>query len=347
MAWHLRKVPGGTELIVQRIPGLASFASLGRRGNAGRQLDRRLQLLPQIASLKIAVVGGGTGLYTTLLGLRDRTWNLTAVISGLPPAVTGRDPKDHLGSLPRNDASLCLVALAPTQEENVALRSLLGHRMERNGWRGEHFGTALLAALEETRGSRQAALGAAVALLGIHGRIALALGSPALSTREGAPADGAIRALLEADMIVVAPGHLELDLLPVLCCPGIIDAIKQSDALKVVVTKMMTAEDAQEVATTSHQAGALAALIGTRFDVVLANAGPFTPGQLRLYAAAGAYPIRPDVEATLPYTEQLLAEQLGARGDLARHDPEQLGESLVEIGAQHLLQALEAGAQGA
>ncbi len=148
-------------------------------------------------------------------------------------------------------------------------------------------------------------------------------------------------------MIVIAPGHLELDLLPVLCCPGLIDALKHSTALKVVVTKIMTAQGSQEIATTSHHVRALAALTGITFDVALANAGAFTPGQLRAYAAVGAYPIRPDDDATRRYARQLLTEQLGVRGDLARHDPEQLGESLVEIGARYLLQTVEGEAKGA
>jgi 2-phospho-L-lactate transferase/gluconeogenesis factor (CofD/UPF0052 family) len=337
LMWTLRKVPTGTELTVRRPPSIARFANLAWRGSgAGRQLDMRLQLLPHIASLKIAVIGGGTGLYTTLLGLRDRTWSLSAVISGLPRTARARDPKDHLGSLPRQDADMSLVALTPSLEENVTLRRLLSHRMEISGMRGAHFGTALLAALEEIRGSRQGALDSAVELLGIRGRIVLAL--------EGA---SAAAALADADMIVIAPGLLEIDLLPVLCCPGVIDALRGSAALKVMVTTIMTAEYSHDAPTTSRQVAALAALTHLTFDVVLANSGSFSPAQLRAYAARGAHAIEPDLEATLPYTRRLLTEQLAARGDLARHDPEQLGEFLVELGAQSVLGAVDEQATGA
>jgi 2-phospho-L-lactate transferase/gluconeogenesis factor (CofD/UPF0052 family) len=208
--------------------------------------------------------------------------------------------------------------------------------MENGTMRGAHFGMALLAALEEIQGSRQAALDTAVELLGIRGRIVLAL--------EGA---SAAAALTDADMIVIAPGLLEIDLLPVLCCPGVLDAIRGSTALKVMVTTIMTAEDSHIIPTTSHQVAPLAALTGLRFDVVLSNAGSFTPGQLRAYAARGAHPMEPDLEATMSYAKRLITEDLAARGDLARHDPEQLGECLVEIGAQSLLEAAEEQARGA
>jgi 2-phospho-L-lactate transferase/gluconeogenesis factor (CofD/UPF0052 family) len=347
LRWTLKKVASGTELSISRPPGIARLTNLARRGSAvDRQLDRRLALLPHLASLKIVVIGGGTGLYTTLLGLRDRSWNLTAVISGLVRGVQRHEPKDQLGLLPRDDASLCLVALAPTVEENVVLRSLLSHRMETIGWRRAHFGTALLTALAEIGGSRQAALDTAGELVGIHGRVVLALDG-SRSDAGTSTGGGAVAALSDADMIVIAPGHLELDLILVLCCPGVRSAIRDSAALKVVVTKIMTAEDSGEVPLTSRYLGPLSELVGTRFDVALANSRPFSPAQLRAYGAAGAYPIRPDVEETLPYALRVLPEQLTAAGDLARHDPEELGQCLVEMGVEHLLSAGEAQANSA
>jgi len=347
LRWTLTRVATGTQLTISRPPGIARLTNLARRGSAvDRQLGRGLDLLPHIASLKIAVVGGGTGLYTTLLGLRDRSWSLTAVISGLPRSPAALAPKDDLGALPSDDAGLCLVSLTPSVAENVVLRSLLTHRMETTGWRRAHFGTALLTALEEIGGSRQVAFDRAAELLGIHGRIVLALGG-AVGEAGSRASGGAVAALLDADMIVIAPGHLELDLIPVLCCPGIIAAVRDSQALKVVVTKIMTAEDSDEVPRTSHYVGPLRALIGTKFDVVLANSRPFSPGQLRAYAAAGAHPVGLDLEETTPSTFSILAEPLAAAGDLARHDPEELGQCLVEIGAEHLLTAGNAQARGA
>ena len=62
---------------------------------------------------------------------------------------------------------------------------------------------------------------------------------------------------------------------------------------------------------------------------------------------AGALPIQADTEAMMRYARRVLTEQLGAVGHLARHDPEELGQCLVEIGAEHLLNPGEVEAQGA
>src|SRR2546428_13178250 len=109
----------------------------------------------------------------------------------------------------------------------------------------------------------------------------------------------------------------------------------------------MTAEDSGEVPRTSHHVGPLSGLVGTKFDVALANSRPFSPVQLRAYAAAGAYPIRPDVEETMPYAFRVLAEPLAAAGGPARPPPQELGQCLVGSRAQHLLHAGRAGGQRA
>jgi len=216
--------------------------------------------------------------------------------------------------------------------------------MESREWRGAHFGTELLRALEEISGGRRAALDAAVELLGVRGRILVALDAHG---PDGTQGGNALAAVSQADLIVIAPGHLELDLIPVLCCPGMIDALRDSHALKVVVTKIMTAEGSAEAPLASQQVSPLASLIGGRFDAVVANAGPLSRQQLHTYAAAGSFPIEPDVQETLRYARRVMTEQLAAAGDLARHDPELLGQCLVEMGAEHLLEASEALPAGA
>src|SRR5690348_10118292 len=65
LRWTLSSLQGGTGLTVGRSLAIGRLAAW-RGSTAGRQLERRLQLLPHLASLKIAVVGGGTGLYSTL-----------------------------------------------------------------------------------------------------------------------------------------------------------------------------------------------------------------------------------------------------------------------------------------
>ena len=336
LKWTLTSSARGTELRITRDNRIAWLPPLGQKAwTADHELTRRLNLLPHVMNLNIVVLGGGTGLYATLLGLRDQTSSLVAIISAVPTPLRRRKALDELGSLPIDDASISLVALAPSLEENLILRKLLEHRMRDGGYEGAHFGTILLEALTELFGSRQAALNEGGRLLGIGGRIILA-------TDEGGKGGdrrgmGVQEAIQSADLVVLAPGHFESDLRPVLTTSGLADALRASRAPKVAVTKIMTAEHEQGEARTSSEVEMLTRALPDVFDTVLANEPALTDKQLEAYDAEGARPIVPDLEATSRWVKRLVTERLAARGTLARHDPALLGECLIRIGAAALV----------
>ena len=333
--WTLSEHATGTELVVTRHARLGLPHVLGRRGIAtGFELGHRLDILPHLLNMRIVVIGGGTGLYTTLKGLRDRTSSLTALIAGL--TSTGPYRQDELGALPRDDASLCLLALAARGREVVVLRDLLEHRLERAQFYGARFGTLLLEALCEMHQSTQGALDEASMLLGAAGRVMVARDGASTGAGDGQLSPSAAKAIGDADLTVIAPGHFEEEIRPVLGIPGVIEGLSRSHAPTVAVTKVMTGENDGSPATTSHEVAQLTELAPGVIDVVLANEPAFTTRQLQAYAATGARPIRPDVEQTTRLVSRVRQERLTIQGDLARHDAALLGEHLIEIGAQAL-----------
>ena len=338
LKWTLISSGRGTELCITRDNRVAWLPPLGHKSwTADHELTRRLNLLPHVMNLNIVVLGGGTGLYATLLGLRDQTSSLVAIISAVPPPLRRRKALDELGSLPVDDASISLVALAPSLEENLILRRLLEHRMRDGGYEGAIFGTIWLEALTELFGSRQAALNEGGRLLGIGGRIILATDEG--GERSDQPSAGAQEAIQSADLVVLAPGHFESDLRPILTTSGLADALRASRAPKVAVTKMMTAEHEQGEAWTSSEVAMLIGAVPDVFDTILANEPALTEKQLASYDAEGARPIVPDVEATSRSAKRLVTERLAAKGNLARHDPALLGECLIKIGAAALVES--------
>jgi len=333
--WTLSEHATGTELVVTRHARLGLPHVLGRRGIAtGFELGHRLDILPHLLNMRIVVIGGGTGLYTTLKGLRDRTSSLTALIAGL--TSTGPYRQDELGALPRDDASLCLLALAARGREVVVLRDLLEHRLERAQFYGARFGTLLLEALCEMHQSTQGALDEASMLLGAAGRVMVARDGASTGAGDGQLSPSAAKAIGDADLTVIAPGHFEEEIRPVLGIPGVIEGLSRSHAPTVAVTKVMTGENDGSPATTSHEVAQLTELAPGVIDVVLANEPAFTTRQLQAYAATGARPIRPDVEQTTRLVSRVRQERLTIQGDLARHDAALLGEHLIEIGAEAL-----------
>src|SRR5207253_10623535 len=148
----------------------------------------------------------------------------------------------------------------------------------------------------------------------------------------------AAESIMEADMLVVAPGHSGLDALSVLARPRIAQAVEATRGIKVVITKIMTAEgDPRDEPTTSYQLKTIKSLVPMACDVVVANSATFTRQQLDAYAAVGARPVLPDLDMTSAYATTVVTEGLVAPGHLARHDANRLAEVLVDIGTKAVI----------
>jgi 2-phospho-L-lactate transferase/gluconeogenesis factor (CofD/UPF0052 family) len=336
LRWTLKAISGGTELCVTRQAPVSWLTTMVQRGTAADlELERKLDLLPHILNLRIVVLGGGTGLYTTLVSLRDRTSSLTAVVRELSPA-NDRGGKDQHGFLPPDDASLCLVALAPSLQENLVLRELLGHQTHGGPCAATHFRQVFFDALTEIRQSPRAAVDEAGRLLATKGRIVLALNTDSSANGTYLSA-AALDVLQEADLVVVAPGDTERDILPPLTIPGMVQALYASPALKIIVTRIMTREGTGHQGSTSGDLESVSRVAPHLFDVVVANTPTFSESQLAEYAAVGAHPIVPDAARTARYAKRVVTEKLAASGNLARHDPARLGECVIEIASSGLL----------
>jgi 2-phospho-L-lactate transferase/gluconeogenesis factor (CofD/UPF0052 family) len=223
--------------------------------------------------------------------------------------------------------------------ENSVLRQLLEHRVRDGAHAGAHLGTVLLQALAEVSGSMQSALDEAARLLRMAGRIVIA-NDRGPEREPGSVASSLAMILSEADMIVVAPGSFELDIEPVLSQPGVQAALRASSGLTVAVSRIMTAEHEGAAATASDDLHRLSGLLPRLPDVALVNVPALRERQLRAYAAMGSRPIVPDVEAAARYARRIVREPLAADGDLARHDPQRLGDALIQIGSAAVMEAV-------
>ncbi len=344
LRWTLKSLNGGTELTIVRQASVTWLTTLGRHGSrADLELERKLDLLPHLLNFRIVVLGGGTGLYTTLLGLRDRTSSLTAIVRPRAGDGPAEEVRDEFGSLPHDDPGLALVALAPPGPawgpEDKVLRRLLQHPAGGPPAAGTPFGTLLLDSLARMQGSAQAALDAAGRLLGIRGRLILLLRGGPEDRRAAYVSAEALDALNEADVIVLAPGDFERQLVPVLKAPGLIEALQASPALKIAVTRIMTRDGDERPACLSQELEALHSLAPDVIDVVLANDPAFSEEQLRRYAGQQCRPVVPDRGKTARYVKRVVTERLAAAGTLARHDPARLGDRLMEIASTSLLEA--------
>lgn len=263
---------GGGGLLLS---GLAAFMLYRRVAYGMRQATQGGGVLESLSAdrtrrsgPRIVAIGGGTGLSSLLRGLKQFTYNITAVVTTADNGGSSGRLRNDLGMPPPGDARQCLIALS---ESEPLMEELLSYRFDAEGaLEGHNLGNLLLAALTDTQGSFSDALLAAGSLLAVRGSVVPAcladdvhLYAKTAGGRvlEGETAVGhagetieelwldpndcranpaALNAIAEADIIVVGPGSLYTSILPNFLVPGIGKAVGASRAHKVLVCNIAT-----------------------------------------------------------------------------------------------------------
>ncbi|NLE76143.1 MAG: hypothetical protein GX605_05255, partial [Chloroflexi bacterium] len=135
----------------------------------------------------------------------------------------------------------------------------------------------------------------------------------------------AVRAILEADLIVVGPGSLYTSILPNLLVDGIAKAMRASRAPKVYVCNVATQPGETDGFSVQDHLHVLEEHIGRgAFSVVVANDSPPL-----LPPAAQSQPVHLADQAPIPY--RLVTADLVDPQNPWRHDPARLAETLMSL----------------
>jgi uncharacterized cofD-like protein len=314
---------------------------------------------------RIVVIGGGTGLFTALTGLRRHDeLDLTAIVTMADSGGSSGRLRDEFGFLPSGDVRRCLVALAADDKVDRLLRQLFDYQFEKGGdLVGHNFGNLLLTALNDLTGDMETAIFEASRLLRVKGQVVpvtashthlyAVLADGKILEREAAidkrrettpivrvyldpPAEAtpaAIRAIGEADMIVIGPGDLYTSLIPNLLVAGIREAIAASPARKVYVCNVMTKHGETDGYAASDFLRAVSDHLGEAvIDAALLSYYESVPRDvLARYQQAGQIPVSIDLERCYDYAPRLMVRPLTAAETLVRHDPERLAEALMAL----------------
>src|ERR1700733_6298930 len=126
------------------------------------------QHMIRAASKKVVVIGGGTGNFVVLKGLKKYPLDLTAIVSMADDGGSTGILRDELGVLPPGDVRQCLVALSHSSR---VMRSLMNYRFEQGGLGGHSFGNLFLSVLEKVTGSFERAVEEVGKILSIKGKV--------------------------------------------------------------------------------------------------------------------------------------------------------------------------------
>jgi uncharacterized cofD-like protein len=304
---------------------------------------------------KIVAIGGGHGLNTLLRGLKEYSDNLTAIVTVADDGGSSGKLRRDLGMLPPGDFRNCIAALSDAEG---LVSQLFQYRFgQDSGLDGHSFGNLYLTAMTAITGSFVSALEESSRVLAVRGRVIpstlapVVLGAEVLVPNqllqvqgesrigelrgqvqrvylepENAPAyPEAIRAILDADLVVIGPGSLYTSVLPNLLVQDLAHAVTSSPAMKVYVCNVATQAGETEGYDVSAHVQALRAHVGPGlFYLVLAN-----------HTFGDSPPPGEGVDWTrLPKTSpsdyELMTRDLVDRRYPWRHDPAKLAGALIE-----------------
>ena len=314
---------------------------------------------------KVVTIGGGTGHFVVLSGLKRFDIDLTAVVTMSDSGGSSGRLRDELGGLPPGDLRQCMVALAPDEESGRLLRQLFNYRFKKGeGLEGHSFGNLFLTALEDLCGGMAKAVEEASSLLHIRGRVlpstlsdshlhALLKDGTELCTEHAiddrAESNGvaiehvflkphavahapAVDAICQADIVVLGPGDLYTSVLPTILIEGIGEALRSTSAKRVLVCNLMTKPGETDGFRLSRFLREIYRYAGSgSLDYVLVNTERVSTEAVSYYLEEGSEPVVADLEESRDLVRNVVGRPLLARGNLVRHDPAKLADALMEI----------------
>ncbi len=216
---------------------------------------------------RIVTIGGGTGSFTLLMGLKRHPFQLSAIVSMADDGGSTGVLRDELGVLPPGDVRQCLVALSQSSEK---MRELMNYRFENGGLKGHSFGNLFLSALEKMEGNFSEGVRCAMEILNVcgevipvtdddahlemklsdgtilrgeneinHAEILQEVGVEKFSFAKSVRASAlALKRISEADAIVIGPGNFYCSLLPNVLIRSCARAIRDASARVIFVANL-------------------------------------------------------------------------------------------------------------
>ena len=266
---------------------------------------------------KVVCVGGGTGTFVVLSGLKKYQIDLSVIVAMADSGGSNRIIRDEFGLLPTSDIRQCLVALADANNDSEdLLKELFKYRFHQGeGIKGNTFGNLFMAALSDILGSQEEAIKKTGQILKIKGKIL-----PVTLTNSNLVAiyengkrvvgehfidepehDGRIRiekvflepksqanpetvnAILKADLIVFGPGDLYTSLIVNLLSDGIVEALEKTKAKIVFVLNLMTRYGQTFNYSAKDHIKDIEKYLGKNLDFVLVNSKKIKPSVLKSY----------------------------------------------------------------
>ena len=311
----------------------------------------------------IVVIGGGTGVFVALTGLKKYPYSLSAIVTMADDGGSSGVLREEFGILPPGDVRRALVALSSSSQ---ILAQLFTYRFPKEGTlKGHSLGNLFLTALEQITGDFQKGVDEAAQVLQVKGKVIPVTLTPVYleaklengqivkgETHIDIPQhDGSLRikklflhpqaqinkiarqAIKEADAIVIGPGDLYTSIIPNFLVKGVKEAIKQSSAKKIYVCNTMTKYGETHNFAAQDFIREIEKYLGKGIlDYVIVNTTKPRASILKKYQKEKSVPVRYNRQQLekLKHPKVIFARLL-KQGKYLRHDPDKLARAIYKL----------------
>ena len=313
---------------------------------------------------KIVAIGGGHGLSNLLLGLKEYTSNITAIVTVADSGGSSGRLREEFNIVAPGDIRNCLVALA---DAPVLMGDLFQFRFSKDSQlQGHNFGNLFLTAMYQlTGGDFEKAVKESSKVLAIRGRVVPSTVSNVhlvaeyvdgtitegeaqipnpdvrikrlyLKPEDAAPTAEALEAIANSEIIILGPGSLYTSILPNLIICGMAEAIRRSSAFKIYVCNVMTQHgETDGFNAIDHLTAIIEHTSKDIVDACVVNTAMASPEMLNRYQTEKSYPVEPNTDRLKGMGYKVAEENLLSEKDYVRHDSEKLTQALIRIIEKH------------
>lgn len=311
----------------------------------------------------IVVIGGGSGLNTVLKGLKKYTSNITAIVTVSDYGQEKTESRKKLELLPIDDIKDSIIALSNHEE---IMANLLNMQLKNKNLKGLTFGDIFFTTMKEQYGNFSESVEKSKNVLNIVGKVlpvTLDEMQICAELRDGTiiekkdkikdavydkvtkiervfinpsncvPAPGVLEAISKADAIIIGPGSLYTNVIPNLLIKNVSKTIKESNAIKIYVSNIMTEPGQTDNYSLSEHINAIIDHAGKGvIDYCIYDSGEIIPEFIKIYNRRGQDVVEQDIQKSKELGVKLLEKNLSQIvDDNIRHNSESIAESVIEL----------------
>lgn len=309
---------------------------------------------------KIVVIGSGNGLETVVKGLKQYTDNITAVVT---VSSYGNMKKEPAGAMPLEDIKNTVISLA--RDEELA-NKLMNYKYKSGELKDISFSDLYFATMQDISKDFTEAIANSNEIFNIIGRVLpitndemrisaelengmiieekneikkvvydkiTRINRVFISPPNCRATPEVVQAIKEADCIVLGPGSLYTNVIPNLLVNGVYKAMKESKAIKVYISNIMTEPGQTDNYTLADHIKAIIEHTGKNvIDYCIYDTGEIIPEYIKRYNLKGSELVVQDVVKARNLGVKLLQRDLACiENGYIRHNPDLVAKAISEL----------------